>query len=439
MLLALVGYLGVSGNAWLGKASWSDAMGVGGDAWAAVLGSPIIVDGVAYRAVPTLMTLAVVGMLRALLLPGRRFPAAAQWMAVPTFALTSAVLVASTADHVAWFRALPGAVLVPLAACLWAVAAQTDWRGAWGARAPWLADGLIQARGMLTAVVGVALAAFAASLWVSRARMVGIQEILLASTTDSVVLVIAQVLVAPTGMAWALSWLAGPGFLVGADALHTPALAPVAPIPALPLLGAVPQTAPGRWVVALLVATGAALGVWVRLRHRAERPAGQVAAGLTCLAVVTAAVAAWFWLSVLHLGVDRMAVLGPRVGPATLMVLVEVVVTAQLVALAAHPAVVAGARRAVGRLIGSVRARTSDLGRRSAGAGAGAGAAAADSSGGADHARTGPVVPAAETSARPSHDEAGGDALARFTGDDGASHDRDTHPAPKGADSQETP
>jgi len=348
MLLTLVGYLGVSSNAWLGKATWAQAMGAGGDAWAAALGTPVTVDGVSYRAVPTLMTLLVIALLRILLLTGRGFPAAAQWMAVPTFAVTSMGLVAATADHVAWFRAAPGALTVAVLACAWAVVAQSGWRPSWAARAPWAAGGLAQVRGAVAALALVGLAALAVSAWASRAEMAGIHQILLASTTDTVVTVIVQALFIPTGAAWALSWLSGAGFWVGVDALHTPTSAPVAPIPAIPLLGAVPSTAPGTWVVVVPVLVGVVLGVWVRWRHRAADLPTQVWAGLVSAVGVAAVVAAWFWLSTLRLGVDRMAVLGPRVLAGTGLVVLEVVVVAQVVAVAAHPVSVAWARRVIG-------------------------------------------------------------------------------------------
>lgn len=371
MLLTLVGYLGVSDNAWLGQATWSQAMGVGGDVWAAVLGCPVEVGGVAYRAVPTLMTLLSVIMLRVLLLPGRRFPAAAQWTAVPTFAITSLGLVASTADHAAWLRAVPGAVAVAGTACLWAVASQTQWRPSWAVRAPWAHEGLLQARGAVIAAAAAGLAGLAASLWASREAVAGIQDLLLASGVDTAVLVLAQLLFTPTAMAWALSWLAGPGFHVGTDALHAPGTAPVLPIPAIPLLGAVPSTAPGNQVALILVLLGAAVGAWVRWRHRAEDLGAQALAGLTCLVVSGAVVAGWFWLAVLHLGAERMALLGPRVLAGAAMATLEVVVTAQIVALAAHPASVALARRGLKALRARVGAASGRLGARvRAGAGA---------------------------------------------------------------------
>ena len=65
--LVLVTYLGVSGNPWMGKISWDDAMAVGSDLWAMSLGSPLTVNEVTYRAVPLLMTLLAVVILRLLL------------------------------------------------------------------------------------------------------------------------------------------------------------------------------------------------------------------------------------------------------------------------------------------------------------------------------------------------------------------------------------
>ena len=353
MLLVLVGYLGVSSNPWLGETTWSDARGLGGDAWAAVLGAPVTSGSVTYRAIPTLMTILVVLMLRALLIPGRRFPAVAQWMSVPTFTATALLLVVATADRVSWLHAAPGALAIPLVAAGWAVAGRSSWFARDAAEAPRsragrvARDGLLQARGLLAALAACGLVALGASAWVSREQMSHIHDLLPVSGADAAVVVLAQVLFVPTAAAWALAWLAGPGFSVGVDALHAPGTAPVAPIPAIPLLGAVPQTAPGDHVALVLVGVGVCLGVWVAVRHRALRLVDQALAGLVAAGVVAAVSALALWLSMLSLGTERLAVLGPRVGWATAMIVLEVVVTSQVVAAAAHPSTVALVRRGV--------------------------------------------------------------------------------------------
>ncbi|WP_195907692.1 cell division protein PerM, partial [Actinomyces provencensis] len=325
MVLTLVGYLSVSGNPWLGKATWADATAVGGDLWGATLAAPVHVGGTTLWAVPTLMTVLVVVLLRVLLLGGRGYPPAAQWMAVPTFAVTALALVGATAGHVSLLQAVPGALLVPALAALWAVVSQTSEAPAWTGRAAWVWEGLRQARVVLGVLALVGAVAVGVSLHASWEQVRGIHELLLAGTTDTVVTVIAQVLFAPTAVAWALSWLAGPGFWVGADTLHAPGTAPVAPIPAIPLLGAVPATAPGNRVALVLVGVGVLVGIWLRWHHRAEDVGTQALAGAASAGGVAVVMLAWFALATLHLGEGRMSLLGPRVAWSAAMVVVEVV------------------------------------------------------------------------------------------------------------------
>lgn len=367
MVLTLVGYLAVSANPWLGGTTWADATGVGGDLWGATLAAPVHVGELTLRAVPTLMTLLVVLILRLLLLTGRAFAPAAQWMAVPTFTVTALALLGATAGHVSVVQAAPGALAVAAVAALWAVVDQTDTPPTWTLGLPWLWEGLRQARLVLAVLAVVGASAAGVSLHSSWEQVQGIHELLLTSTTDSVVVALAQVLFAPTAIAWALAWLAGPGFWVGADTLHAPGTAPVAPIPAIPLLGAVPATAPGNVVALILVGVGVLLGIWLRWRHRADDLRAQVLAGAACAGATALVLGVWFASSTLCLGSGRMSVLGPRVLWATAMVVLEVVVVAQVLALATHPYTVARLRSWTGMQAQELRSRVEQ--RRAAGKG----------------------------------------------------------------------
>lgn len=338
MVVVLVGYLAVSSNAWLAKATWGDAMGVAGDAWAATLGADVGVGATAYWAVPTGLTLVVILALRVLLISGRQFPATAQWMAVPGFAVSSLILAGATAGHTTVWHALPGALALPVLACAWAAASQTTTWPQWCARVGWIWDGLRQARAAVIGALSAGAVATAASLWVHWSDVRAVHSLLLpASTTDSVVIVAAQVFFAPTVVLWALSWLAGPGFWVGAGTLHAPGWAPTAPIPAIPLLGALPTTAPGNWVAWYLVGVGILVGAFLRWRHRAERVREQALAGVVAVVATAAIVAALLLGSRMHLGSGRMALLGPRVAWTAALVALEVAGVGVVVALAAHP------------------------------------------------------------------------------------------------------
>jgi len=84
------------------------------------------------------------------------------------------------------------------------------------------------------------------------------------------VLAIAQLALVPDFVLWALAYVAGPGFAVGAGSHFAPTAVVAGPLPALPLLGALP--APGStsavtaWAPIALVLVGAVAGWWMHGR-----------------------------------------------------------------------------------------------------------------------------------------------------------------------------
>lgn len=147
-------------------------------------------------------------------------------------------------------------------------------------------------------------------------------------------LVVLQALLLPTATVWAGAWLAGPGFGVGTGTLVNPFETELAPVPALPLLGALPHAGPGpviAWFAPLLVVlAGVAAGIrlsrqpvdqvdqrWWMSGFRVALGAGVVAFPL-------------FWVSTGSVGPDRLADVGPSVLLATGCVMVEIGVGAML-------------------------------------------------------------------------------------------------------------
>ena len=131
-----------------------------------------------------------------------------------------------------------------------------------------------------------------------------------------VVLLLLGLTLVPNAVVWAVSWLSGTGFAVGAGTSVDPSGSSVGPVPAFPLLAALPEGASPGWLaaVALLVpvAAGALAGRRV-LRGLGRSPsllrtvAEAAAVGPAC-GLVWAALA---WLSGGPLGGDRLSVLGP--------------------------------------------------------------------------------------------------------------------------------
>ena len=102
--------------------TWEDAFHFASDLWGASLGARVVSGDVSYRAVPLLFVLLLIGLTKLLLLQGRRFSPASQWMAIPGFTVTALLLAGGIGTHVSVWGALPLAILIPLIAAAWEVA-----------------------------------------------------------------------------------------------------------------------------------------------------------------------------------------------------------------------------------------------------------------------------------------------------------------------------
>ena len=71
---------------------------------------------------------------------------------------------------------------------------------------------------------------------------------------------LAQLLYLPTVQTWALAWVLGPGFAQGTGTIRSLTEVKSGPIPAVPILGALPDQTPGYWVLALIVTGSLVVG-----------------------------------------------------------------------------------------------------------------------------------------------------------------------------------
>ena len=345
----LIAYAAVSSNQWMVSTTWEDAFHFASDLWGASLGARVVSGEVSYRAVPLLFVLLLIGLTKLLLLQGRRFSPASQWMAIPGFTVTALLLAGGIGTHVSVWGALPLAILIPLIAAAWEVAlAPTSlelrfelprWLSV-GLRTGWRASWALAVYGGLFLLLSVI---------VSWSQIRGIHELLLpTSMVDSIMIVLAQLLFIPNAIVWALSWLSGPGFYLGSDALHSPTSAPVGPIPAIPLFGATPSSAPGNWVIFALIVFGVALGVYLRLRKGSESLLDDLYQGGIAAAVIAAVYLVTSLGSAVVLGNGRLAFLGPRMSLSALCLFAEVTLGILLTVALSHPVSVAWARELVG-------------------------------------------------------------------------------------------
>jgi hypothetical protein len=147
-----------------------------------------------------------------------------------------------------------------------------------------------------------------------------------------VLLLLLQLLYLLNAVVWASSYIAGPGFAIGAETLVAPTGVQLGTVPSLPLLGALPESGPvPGWmmaVVAVPFAAGAVAGVMVA--RIAPSPSYEAAPLWGFLSgVVTGLVAGLLAaLSGGPIGGGRLAAIGPSPWEVALSVAVEVGVAA---------------------------------------------------------------------------------------------------------------
>lgn len=215
------------------------------------------------------------------------------------------------------------------------------------------------ARGAGLALVGwfgLALIVLVAGVAVGFDRVSDVQQALHPGGFGHVLLALVQLVLVPTGLVWTASYVTGVGFMVGQGTVVSPFGTELAPVPAIPLLGALPE--PGSHPVqavllpVLVVAVGAVSGYWVRQRGGERRP---IQHALDAALVAVLAVAVMGLLAALSsgsIGPGRMADVGPGVGWLVLVSFSELAVGA-LLGTFAGPAIMSG--RAAARLVGGGR------------------------------------------------------------------------------------
>ncbi|WP_433512604.1 cell division protein PerM [Nonomuraea sp. CA-143628] len=184
-----------------------------------------------------------------------------------------------------------------------------------------------------TAVLLVAgLALVLTALIVNFGQVRELSNVLAPGFVGGVLLLLVQVLYLLNTVIWAASYIAGPGFAVGADTLVAPTGVQLGTVPSLPLLGALPESGPvPGWtmaVIALPFAAGTVAGIVVA--RMAPSPSYEAAplwgffTGITT-GLVAALLAA---LSGGPIGGGRLATVGPSPWEVMLSVGLEVGVAA---------------------------------------------------------------------------------------------------------------
>ncbi len=246
-----------------------------------------------------------------------------------SYALAAAVvsaLAATTAVRPDAPRALLGALLVAALGAGSGIVRETGLP-----RADRLPDRVRRLGRATTASVAVLLSGGALVVGVSLAVHGGRATALAGATHPGLVgglgLLVLGLSLAPNAAVWGLSFVTGPGFAVGVGTSVGPLSSTLGPVPAFPLLAALPGGDVPVWVGALLLlvplGAGVAGGLLVArpLSGAAGRAALEASAVGPCAGVVTALLCL---VSGGPLGAGRLAAVGPSPWQVGLAVLVEV-------------------------------------------------------------------------------------------------------------------
>ena len=213
-----------------------------------------------------------------------------------------------------------------------------DWINDWspGSRA---VVGLALRGGAASAafVVLAASVLAAALIVVSYAEIISLYEGLHTEVLGGVSLTLAQLALVPNIVIWGSAWLIGPGFAIGSGSMVSPLATQLGPIPAVPILGALPTGEHAFGFVGLLVPVlaGFLAGAVVAGRvaefsttHRLLAGAGVGLVGGAILGALAAASAG-------AAGPGRLATVGPDALQVAVWATVEIGVAAVLGILAA--------------------------------------------------------------------------------------------------------
>jgi hypothetical protein len=148
-----------------------------------------------------------------------------------------------------------------------------DWIADWPEHVRTILAGALRAgAASAAALLGIAAIMTATAITISYARIISLYEGLHGEVLGGLALTLGQLAVLPDLVVWAASWLVGPGFAIGAGSTVSPLATTLGPIPAIPVLGALPDGTSAFGFVGLLAPVvvaflvGAVLGTRLRAR-----------------------------------------------------------------------------------------------------------------------------------------------------------------------------
>ncbi|MES2094354.1 MAG: DUF6350 family protein [Actinomycetota bacterium] len=148
-----------------------------------------------------------------------------------------------------------------------------------------VASALRGGAGSASMVIAASALAVAGLFLANYAAIVSLYEGVHAGVLGGIALTVGQLAVLPNLVIWGASWFVGPGFAVGTGSSVAPLGTTLGPIPAIPILGALPAPGVLGWgFLGLLVPVLAGFFVALLVRPRIARELGPRASTLTLIA-----------------------------------------------------------------------------------------------------------------------------------------------------------
>lgn len=279
---ALAAFVAASADPTNAEAGWPQSVAAGAALWLMGHGGVVEIDGVVVTIVPLGITVVALFAAHASARRSSR-PATSAWLAgVVGYLAVLAVVVLAVGDTgplgagaVAVIRTAVGGSAVAAVGLASGVVRPTGWARVVGAvwtRVPILVRAGTRAGLMVTAAL-VCLGSLLVGVWALAGwgAAIGVIDGLGLDTFSALLLAVAQLALAPNLVLWGVSWLAGPGFVVGEGTVFAPSEVVGGPLPALPALSALPGGGGGALSLAplVVVAVGCLVGWWL---HRQAPP-----------------------------------------------------------------------------------------------------------------------------------------------------------------------
>ncbi|HEY8719114.1 DUF6350 family protein [Pengzhenrongella sp.] len=360
----LAAYVATSADPSNADVGWLRSVAIGAAIWLLGHGVPLHAGGVDITLIPLGLTGLAVFCCYASARRSGYASASAFGAAIGGYvAVVLVVALAVSAGPVGILRAVVGGACVGVVGLGAGLLAQPDapaWREVtqplWARFPPVARTAVVAGVGAVGLLVMVAVVVVASWIVLGRDTVTQVGASLGLDAVGGTVLAAAQLALLPNVVLWVLAYVAGPGFAVGAGSLYAPAGIVAGPLPALPLLGALP-TVDGvplpiaQWWPVALVVVGAVAGWWLHTRlPRATWWHPVVACAVTSAAagVVSGALVA---LAGGSAGPGRMTDVGASGVQVGLVVAVGVAIGVVLVVLPSSAEVRAGVNAAWRRVL----------------------------------------------------------------------------------------